>query len=163
MIRVGHLVEDVGVVDGDADGEPEDLLPRLVGFMENEVPAYIIHNTGNKILELPCLLQCILYCISGRAINTCIIYITDPVWVHGGLETIPGYKVSNTLDRVPTYHRKQAHTHTHAQSYTMDSLEISISLQQTSLDRGRKLLYVCNVNSNLTITNVYWFPQHPLA
>lgn len=38
-VGVGHLVEDVGVVDGDADAQPEDLLPRLVGFMEDEVPA----------------------------------------------------------------------------------------------------------------------------
>lgn len=57
MICVGHLVEDVGIVDGDTDGEPEDLLPRLVGFMENEVPAYIIQNTALNILSLPWVLH----------------------------------------------------------------------------------------------------------
>lgn len=38
-VSVRHLVEDVSVVDGDADAQPEDLLPRLVGFMEDKVSA----------------------------------------------------------------------------------------------------------------------------
>ena len=38
VVGVGHLVQDVGVVDGDADRQPEDLLPRLVWLVENEVP-----------------------------------------------------------------------------------------------------------------------------
>lgn len=39
VVGVRHLVQDVGVVDGDADGEPEHLLPGLVGFVGNEIPA----------------------------------------------------------------------------------------------------------------------------
>lgn len=37
-VGVGHLVEDVRVVDGNADAQPEHLLPRLVGLVEDEVP-----------------------------------------------------------------------------------------------------------------------------
>lgn len=38
VVGVGQLVENVGVVDGDADGEPEHLLPGLVWFVRNEIP-----------------------------------------------------------------------------------------------------------------------------
>lgn len=38
VVGIRHLVEDVGVVDGDADGEPEHLLPGLVRFMRDEIP-----------------------------------------------------------------------------------------------------------------------------
>lgn len=37
-VGVRHLVEDVRVVDGDADAQPEYLLPGLVGLMEDKVP-----------------------------------------------------------------------------------------------------------------------------
>lgn len=37
-VGVGHLVEDVRVVDGDADAQPEHLLPGLVGLMEDKIP-----------------------------------------------------------------------------------------------------------------------------
>ena len=38
-VGVGHLVEDVRVVDGNADAQPEHLLPCLVGLVEDKVPA----------------------------------------------------------------------------------------------------------------------------
>lgn len=37
-VGVRHLVEDVRVIDGDADAQPEHLLPGLVGLVENKVP-----------------------------------------------------------------------------------------------------------------------------
>lgn len=38
VVGIRHLVEDVGIVYGDADGEPEHLLPGLVRFMRDEIP-----------------------------------------------------------------------------------------------------------------------------
>lgn len=37
-VGVRHLVEDVGVVDGDADAQPEHLLPGFVWLVEDKVP-----------------------------------------------------------------------------------------------------------------------------
>jgi len=37
-VGVGHLVEDVCVVDGNAYGQPEHLLPGLVWLVEDKVP-----------------------------------------------------------------------------------------------------------------------------
>lgn len=37
-VGVGHLVEDVRVVDGDADAQPEHLLPGLIWLMEDKIP-----------------------------------------------------------------------------------------------------------------------------
>lgn len=38
MVGLRHLVQDVGVIDGNAYGKPEHLLPGLVWFMRNEIP-----------------------------------------------------------------------------------------------------------------------------
>lgn len=38
MIGIWHFVQDVGIINGDADGKPEHLLPGFVWFMRNEIP-----------------------------------------------------------------------------------------------------------------------------
>lgn len=38
MVGIWHFVQDIGIIDGDADGKPEYLLPGLVWFVRNEIP-----------------------------------------------------------------------------------------------------------------------------
>ena len=38
VIGIRHLVQNVGIIDCDADSKPEHLLPGLIRFMRNEIP-----------------------------------------------------------------------------------------------------------------------------
>lgn len=48
-VGVGHLVKDVRVIDGDADAQPEYLLPSLVGLMEDKISIRQRERNNNKI------------------------------------------------------------------------------------------------------------------
>lgn len=50
MVGLRHFVEDVGIVNSDADGKPEYLLPGLVWFVRNEIPK----KTTDKGKEMHC-------------------------------------------------------------------------------------------------------------